>query len=160
MTQEEIKSKIESFGKAHSQVVEALKEFPQEMLKWKPAPEKWSIHEIIIHLADSEANAFIRCRKFISEPGSILTVYDQDKLAIATYYHSQSTVDALELFKFLRIMTHNLIKMLPAETWNNKCTHPEHGEQDLMHWLNIYENHIPKHIGQMRRNFDEWNKSK
>ena len=41
----------------------ALTQFPREMRQWKPAPDQWSIHEVIVHLADSEANGYARCRE-------------------------------------------------------------------------------------------------
>ena len=80
---------IESYGKAYDSLIEALKEFPKEMWQWKPTPEKWSIHEIIIHIADSEANSFIRCRRFIAEPGSGVYGYDENKWAERLDYHSR-----------------------------------------------------------------------
>ncbi len=70
MTPTERNELIESYGKAYDLLTEALKKYPKEMWQWKPAADKWSIHEIIIHITDSEANAYVRCRRFIAEPGS------------------------------------------------------------------------------------------
>jgi hypothetical protein len=78
MTPQERKSKIRSYGKAYTELKQALRKFPKRMWKYKPAPERWSIHEIIVHLADSEANSYIRCRRFIAEPGKQVFGYDQD----------------------------------------------------------------------------------
>ena len=50
MTKQERNTFIESYGNAYNILVEALKEFPKEMWQWKPAPEKWSIHEVIFIL--------------------------------------------------------------------------------------------------------------
>ena len=66
MTHEERRKKIESYGRAYDQLVEALKEFPREMWPFKPAPDRWSIHEILVHLADSESNAYLRARRFLA----------------------------------------------------------------------------------------------
>ena len=72
MTFEERQRKIESYGSAHRVLVEGLKRFPHEMWQFRPAPDRWTIHEIIIHITDSEANSYIRCRCLIAEPGSIV----------------------------------------------------------------------------------------
>src|SRR3989339_816911 len=104
--------RIDSYSKGYEKLAAALNEIPKEMWSFKPAPNKWSVHEIIIHMADSEANSFSRARKIICEPGSIIMAYDQDTWAIKTKYHDQSTDDALELFKILRRMTYNIIKNL------------------------------------------------
>ncbi len=145
---------IESYGRSYDKIKAALHDFPEEMWQWKPAPHKWSIHENIIHLADSEANSFIRCRRFIAEPGSTVMAYDQDAWAIKCDYHKQSTRDALELFRLLRKMSYDLIKDLPEETWNNTIEHPENGTMTFADWLRIYENHT--HINQMKRVFTAW----
>ncbi|MGA2297739.1 MAG: DinB family protein [FCB group bacterium] len=156
MTKEGRTALIESYGNAYDKVIEALKEFPKEMWQYKPAPEKWSIHQIIIHLADSEANSFIRCRRFIAEPGSGIYAYEQDNWANTMNYHAQSTDDALELFKCLRKMTYDLIKNLDDKVWSNTVEHSKLGTQKMEEWLKVYEHHPYGHIGQMKRNYDEW----
>jgi hypothetical protein len=72
MEQQERLQKIESYGNAYSVLVEALKQFPPEMWQFRPSLDQWSIHELIVHIADSEANSYIRCRRFIAEPGEPL----------------------------------------------------------------------------------------
>jgi uncharacterized damage-inducible protein DinB len=57
MNSKERHSKIAAYGAAHDLLMGALKQFPKEMWQYKPGPERWSIHEIIVHLADSEANS-------------------------------------------------------------------------------------------------------
>lgn len=145
---------IESYGTAYDRIMAALAGIPKEMWLWRPAPGKWSIHENILHLADSEANSFIRCRRFAAEPGLSVMAYDQDAWAIKCNYHEQSTDDALELFRLLRKMSYELIKKLPAETWNNTVEHPENGTMVFLDWLRIYNNHT--HIGQMQRTYTAW----
>jgi len=156
MTHEERKKKIESYGKAYDQLVAALEEFPREMWQWKPAPERWSIHEIIIHLADSEASSYLRCRRFIAEPGQSVMAYDQDVWAQKLNYHAQSTADAIELFKWLRRTSYNLVKDLPESAWASKLQHPEHADYTFDRWLDIYERHTAGHINQMRKNHEAW----
>jgi hypothetical protein len=159
MKKEERKQFIESYGMAYSTLVEALKEFPLEMWQWKPDPGKWSVHEIIIHITDSEANSYIRCRRFIAEPGSGVYGYDQDKWADALNYHGQSADDALELFKWLRKASYDLIKTVDDKTWDTATVgHSEYGVMSFEQWLKMYEEHIPVHIKQMKRNLEAWKK--
>ena len=51
---EERSRKIEVYGSAYAMLIEALQEFPQTMWQYRPAPDRWTIHEIIVHIADSE----------------------------------------------------------------------------------------------------------
>jgi hypothetical protein len=150
---------IESYGKAYESLIIALNEFPETMWKFKPSPKQWSIHEIILHLADSEANSYVRCRKFLAEPGDTVMAYEQDVWADKLEYHNQSTEDALELFRLLRKMSYYLIKNLPEEKFENTVMHPERGVMKMRDWLNVYEQHTFGHIRQMQRTFDEWQKA-
>jgi len=156
MTHAERKQKIETYGRAYEQLTAALKEFPREMWQFKPAPNRWSVHEIIIHLADSEASSFLRCRFFLAEPGKAVMPYDQDVWTQKLNYHAQSTDEAIELFKCLRRASYHLIKDLPESAWSAKLIHPEHGDYTFDRWLEIYEGHTGGHINQMRRNLEAW----
>jgi hypothetical protein len=161
MTRQERNKLIESYGNAYQLLIDALKEFPREMWTWKPSDKDWSIHEILVHITDSEANSFIRCRRFIAEPGSGVYGYDQDKWAIKLDYHGQSIEDNLELFKWLRKMSYDLVKKVDDNTWTTATVH--HSESGLVtfeQWLKTYEEHIPVHIAQMKRTLAAWQKQK
>ncbi len=117
MTPEERKAKIQSYATAHQQLLSALQGFPEKMWQFRPAPDRWTIHEIIVHIADSEANSYIHCRRFLAEPGSTVLGYDESKWARDLHYHDQSTEESLELFKWLRRKSYTLIKDLPETVW-------------------------------------------
>lgn len=148
--------KIESYGNAYTVLTEALEQFPKEMWHFKLSPDDWSIQELVVHITDSEANSFARCRRFIAEPGSDVIAYDETQWARALHYHSQSAEVALELFKWLRLASYNLIKDLPEGVWANTVYHPENGIMTMDDWLDVYERHIPEHVAQMRLNYEAW----
>jgi hypothetical protein len=156
VSSQERAEKIESYGRAHSVLTEALREFPTEMWNFKPSPHTWSIQELVIHITDSEANSFVRCRRFIAEPGSQVMAYDESRWARDLHYHSQSAGVALELFKWLRMASYNLIKDLPESAWSNTVYHPENGTMTMDDWLDVYERHIPEHVAQMRECYAAW----
>ena len=148
--------KIESYGNAHAVLLEALKKFPKEMWQWRDPHGCWSIHELVVHITDSEANSYIRCRRFIAEPGEPLMAYDENRWAESLDYHSQDADSALEMFRWLRIRNYTLIKSLPEEVWSHTSFHPENGDMTLDDWLDVYVNHVPEHVGHMQENYDTW----
>lgn len=160
MTGEERKQKIEGYGNAAAVLTEALKQFPKEMWQYKPSPDRWSIHETIVHITDSEANSFIRCRRAIAEPGSMVLGYDENQWARALNYHEQSTDDALELFRWLRLLSYKLIKDLPESVWSQTIQHPENGPMMLDDWLDVYAVHVPEHVEQMEQVLADWSKQR
>ena len=86
MTPHERAQKIESYGNAHTLLVDALNEFPKEMWQFRDEHGCWSIHEHIIHITDSEANSYIRCRRLIAEQGESLMAYDENLWASELNY--------------------------------------------------------------------------
>src|SRR5512139_4302706 len=110
MDKQERDSKIELYGRGYDLLKAALADIPREAWLFKPEPKEWSVHEVIIHLADSETNAALRARKLIVEPGGTLMGYDQDKWAVELDYHDQSCEDALETVRLVRKTTYALLK--------------------------------------------------
>jgi hypothetical protein len=152
-------SLLQSYADGYDKFTATLKKMPKDMWQFKPAPDKWNVHEIIIHMADAEVNGYIRARKIIAEPGSLITAYDQDLWVIKTDYHKQSTDEALELFRLLRSMTYKILKELPDETWHNTILHPENGVMTLDDWLTSYEGHVTSHVNQLEKILKEWKHS-
>jgi len=156
MTPRERARRIASYGSAHALLVEALKGFPREMWQARTPVDPWTIHEIVVHITDSEANSYARCRRLIAEPGTTVMAYDENAWAGALRYHDQNAGDALELFRWLRRMSTHLIQSLPEAIWTHTIEHPENGTMTMEDWLDVYERHIPEHIEQMRRIHAAW----
>jgi uncharacterized damage-inducible protein DinB len=149
---------LTTYANAHSLLTEALTRFPKEMWRFKPSETDWSIHEIVVHITDSEANSYIRARRLIAEPGRTLMDYDENAWANGLDYHGLDTEDAVELFRWLRGTTYKLIKDLPEATWSHTAYHPENGDMTLDDWLETYARHVSDHIGQMEAVFSTWEK--
>jgi hypothetical protein len=148
--------KIEHYGNAYNILTNAIKRFPKEAWHFRSPDDPWTIHEIVVHITDSEANSFVRCRHFIAQPGEPILAYDENQWARALDYEGQSAEDALELFRWLRLMSYRLIKSLPESAWSNTVYHPENGVMTLDDWLDVYASHIPDHVEQMNRIYEAW----
>ena len=152
--------KIQSYGNAYAELAAALEKFPREMWQFRDEHGCWSIHEHVVHVTDSKANSYVRCRRFIAEPGRILMDYDENQWAVALDYHGQSVEDALNLFRWLRSKTHALITSLPESAWSNTAYHPENGDLTLDDWLDTYEAHVREHVDYMRQNYEAWQRQR
>ncbi len=149
--------KIERYGQGFDLLQETLNGIPREAWKFKPAPGEWSIHEVIVHLADSETNSALRARMLVAEPGGTLMAYDQDKWAETLNYHGQDVDDALQMVKYARLTTYKWLKTLPDSVFKNTVRHPEYEKPySFEMWLTIYAEHIPGHVEQIKNNFALW----
>jgi hypothetical protein len=161
MNREERLEKIEQYHQGYGLLGAALTEVPKEAWEFKPSPDDWSVHEIVIHMADSESMAALRARKLIVEPGSTLMGYEEAKWAPALNYQKQDLDDALQIIRLARLTTYDLLRGLPDEVFNHSVTHPEYKEPYTFdQWLNIYSRHIPDHIEQIKKNIELWKKQK
>lgn len=162
MDGKERNEKIELYGRGFDLLKAALTEIPAEAMKFKPSSTDWSVHEIIIHIADSETNAALRARKLIVEPGGSLMAYDQDKWASELNYHEHDLEDALEATHIARKTTYKLLKIVPEEVFNTHwLKHPEYEDPYTFDkWIDIYSAHIPGHIDQIQNNLKIWRAQK
>jgi len=147
---------LESFGRSPALLSAALREFPRKMWLYKPSAERWSIHEIILHLADSEASGYMLCRHFIAEPGITPVEFDPGRWADSLGYFHQSTREALEIIRRLRRMTYQLLVTVPDAIWSHTIVRSRPGDILLEQWVELQEQHIPHHVDQMRENYMEW----
>ena len=160
MTHTERLKKIDSYGKGYSKLIRSIKKFPRKMWKWRGQNDPWTIHEIIIHITDSEANSFVRCRRFIAEPGSAVLGYEEMTWSHKLNYLDQKPEDAIQLFKWLRGNSYKLIKTLPEAVWGNTVQHSDSGMMTMDDWLDVYDRHVPDHVAQMERIYEEWKQTK
>jgi hypothetical protein len=159
MDKEERSRRIEEYGRGHQVLTEALAAIPRAAWRHKPAADEWSVHEIIVHIGDSESMAALRVRKLIVEPGSILMGYEEGKWAGALDYQKQDVEDSLQIIKMARQTTYRLLKTLPDEVFEHSVKHPEYSEPYTMEkWLNIYARHIPDHVEQLKKAAEGWKK--
>jgi DinB superfamily len=156
MTREEHRQKLESFGRAPALLSAALRQFPKKMWLYKVSPDRWSIHEMILHLADSEANAYIECRRIIAEPGSRVLAYNPSVWAGSLGYFHQSTKEALEIIRRLRRMTYQVLSSLHESVWANGVETSGRGVISLHSWLEDQERYVPRYIEQMREIHEIW----
>jgi len=130
-----------------------------ELRHFKPGPKKWSVHDIVIHLAESEVQGYLRMRTAIAESGNMAINCDENKWADELYYEQQSYDDALETLILMRKNNFQILKLVPEEKWNHYVIHSACGKLTLLDLLKTYIKHIVLHIDQINRNETEWKQS-
>ena len=135
---------------------DAFARVPREAWKWRPGPDRWSVHEIVCHCADSETNAAIRIRYLAAEEKPVIVGYDQERWARVLDYHHARIELALAAVDVMRAHTVNLLRHLPESVWSIVATHTESGTYSTEDWLTIYAGHLEKHSGPIDRNLAAW----
>jgi hypothetical protein len=149
MDDQERKTLIEQYRDGYAAVVEALLKITPDELDVRPAPGKWSVREIIHHLADSEMTAAVRLRLLLAEDRPEIKGYDQDEFARRLYY-DRPHEPSLELFRMVRSSTAEILERLTPAEWVREGTHSEAGPFGVEQWLRVYAAHAHKHARQIR----------
>jgi uncharacterized damage-inducible protein DinB len=127
------------------------KRLDKKKLMRRPAPGKWSIAEILAHLADSELVAGWRLRLMLGENGAPIKAFDQDVWADTFNYGRRDPKASLETFRVLRENNLSLLKSVPKNLWENYGMHEERGRETVAHVVRMFAGHDLNHLGQVER---------
>jgi DinB superfamily len=120
-----------------------------KQMKWRPEPGKWSIAEIVAHLADTEIVASWRMRSIIGSNGITIQPFDQDVWASVFRYAERDTKHSIEVFETLRKNNLIMLKVLPGVAWDNHGMHLERGKETIAHIARMFAGHDANHIQQI-----------
>jgi len=132
-------------------LAQLLQAAPENKLRERPAPEKWSVTELLAHLADAEIGASWRYRQMIEHNGCPLSPYDQDLWNKLGNYASRQPADSWQLFRLLREANLRMFAQLTPEQWRCHGMHAERGEMSVRDLALQIAGHDLNHVEQIRK---------
>jgi DinB superfamily len=127
------------------------KHLGKKAMKRRPAPGKWSIAEILAHLADTEIVASWRMRLILGSDGTPILGFDQDVWAETFKYADQDPKESLKVFRVLRENNLSLLKSVPRKLWDNHGMHSERGEETISRIVQMFAGHDLNHLRQVEK---------
>jgi len=128
-----------------------IKGVPTAKLRKRPAPGKWSIAEILAHLADVEIAIGWRMRFILGAPGTPVQAYDQNAWVSAGHYEKRDPRKSIELHGAVREANLALLKSLSPDQWKHYGQHAERGQESIEHMVRMVAGHDINHIRQIER---------
>jgi hypothetical protein len=128
-----------------------IKGFSTSKLRKRPAPDKWSVAEIVAHLADVEIVIGWRLRSILGDPGTPVQAYDQNAWVISGHYDKRDPVKSIELHRVVREANLSLLKSLSPDQWKHYGQHAERGQESIEHIVRMVAGHDVNHIRQIER---------
>jgi hypothetical protein len=126
-----------------------LKGVSTAKLRKRPQPNKWSIAEIVCHLADAELVGGFRMRLIVGAPGTPITPFDQDVWVTALHYDKRDARKALDQFRVLREANLALLKTLTPTQWKQVGMHAERGPESVETIVKMFAGHDVNHLRQI-----------
>ncbi|HKF04741.1 MAG TPA: DinB family protein [Candidatus Sulfotelmatobacter sp.] len=122
-----------------------------EQLTRRPSKDKWSISEILAHLAEDEIATAWRYRQMVEHTGLQLAGFDQDLWARIGDYASRVPQESLALFRLLRNANLQFLQQISPEQWECFGIHAERGRITIRDLVVHMAGHDANHIDQIRR---------
>lgn len=136
-------------SEAPKKIEKLVKGATPKRLAAKPAPGKWSINEILAHLADAELTIGYRMRTIAGNPGAPIQAYDQDAWAAKMRYEKRPAKRSLAAYRAFRESNLEMIRSLTAEQWDHFGLHSERGKESIRTMISMTAGHDINHIRQI-----------
>lgn len=128
-------------------IARLIRNCDRAQLTHAPAPGKWSIRDILCHLADCEITFGFRLRQTIAESHHVIQPFDQE--AWASYYSALDARDALEAFGASRRWSMHFIRAVGSEGESKVVMHPERGAMTFRTIVETMAGHDMNHLRQI-----------
>lgn len=132
-------------------LAELIVEVSNERLTEQPAPDKWSVAEILAHLAEDEIATAWRYRQMVEHNGIELAGFDQDMWARMGNYAARDPQKSVALFRLLRNVNLEFLRGLTEEQWQCFGIHAERGRITVRDLVTHMAGHDANHLEQIQR---------
>lgn len=135
---------------APARLASLLKGVSPTRARKRPAPGKWSIAEIVVHLADTEVVFAYLIRSIAGEPGGArIDGFDQDSWITSLHYDMRSMKKSFAEYRAFREANVALLKSLTPRQWKICGTHQERGQETIETLAKMFAGHDINHFQQI-----------
>ena len=126
-----------------------LRDVPEDVLRWKPAADRWSIADVLGHLGDIEMVYADRTRRMVTEQAPSVPKYDAAATVESGDYVRGSASENLAFFLRVRRATIVLLRTIPPDSAEMEATHSELGKFTLLEMLSEWASHDLERLRQI-----------
>ncbi len=138
---------IDRFEAGGQELVDAVAGLRTDELIQSIEPGRWSIQQLVIHLADADSIAIDRMKRVITEEQPLLLYAHESAYVARLHCDQQSIEDAVELFRIGRRQFARVLRLLPDESFERTGTHSIVGVVSLADLIETYVDHLTHHLG-------------
>jgi uncharacterized damage-inducible protein DinB len=142
---------LDVLAQTHAKLRRLVEPLTAPQLAKPEAAGKWSIGQVLRHLADSEIVWGFRLRMVLAHDRPAIAGYDQDLWADRLHYAAADPAESLREFGVLRHGNLRLLQRASAEDFGRVGVHAERGEESVQHMIKLYAGHDVLHLRQIER---------
>ncbi|HMK23905.1 MAG TPA: DinB family protein [Terriglobales bacterium] len=152
MNEAELKKHLDRAEKSAKEIAAAVSGLSPDVLRYKPSQEKWSILELLAHLADIEIVYAYRLRQMLADEKPVLAPMDQDAWAKHLGYMEMAAPELVALYGLNRHYTLRLLRRLKPADLEKAAFHPEQQANDTVARLvEMMSGHGANHLEQIEK---------
>lgn len=152
MTETELKMHIEAAERSPKEIAAAVSGLPPDVLRYKPSPEKWSILEILGHLADIEIVYAYRLRQMLADEKPVIAPMDQNAWARHLGYMDAPPPELVAAYGLNRHQNVRLLRRLRPADLEKGAFHPEYQKnQTVADIAERMATHGANHLSQIEK---------
>lgn len=140
---------IDRIATAPARLREAVRGLSEAQLDTPYRPDGWTVRQVIHHVPDSHANAFIRFKLALTEDTPTIKPYDEAAWALLDDVRSTPIETSLVLLESLHDRWVRLLRSIPAADFDRTLNHPENGLMNLHQLLALYAWHGDHHVAHV-----------
>ena len=150
MTAQELKNALTEAEENPKKLAAAVSGLSAKALNYRPAPNKWCIHEIVAHLADSEIVFAYRFRQVLADTEPTFAPIDQDQWAAQLGYLDAPLAELIAQYALERHHNLRLLRRAKLDDLGKSGFHPERKKQvTLEEMIGYWSRHGTSHLGQI-----------
>ena len=146
-----VASLLDDYSAGPQLVKGAVQGLTPEQLHARPIAGKWSIHEVVCHLADAEILYVDRMKRVIAEDKPTLLGMDPDVHVPALARREREVAEELLVIELLRSQMSRILRTLRPDEFQRVGMHSEAGPLTLQALLARIVEHVPHHVGFIRQ---------
>ncbi len=146
----EHKRLVERLESSGEDLLSYLGKFSEQEILEQPAPNEWSIHQVVSHLRDTEERVFLyRVKRILKEDHPEVPNFDQDAWQREHYSPTEPLKKMLADFRSARRKQIVLLRKTTDKDWDRTARHPEYGVISVNWLVNHNVNHTFEHLSQI-----------
>jgi hypothetical protein len=142
---------LQLLGALPDRLATLLSGVDEAALRRAEADGKWSMIEIVQHLADAEMINGVRYRYILAHDTPPITGYDQDALAQRLHYGDADLAETVELLRVTRRANLRLLSRLTSDERQRSGLHTERGLESVDRLMHLHAAHDLVHLKQLER---------
>lgn len=142
----DISSLLAEFNAGPGLLADAVADLNAEQLSATPVPERWSVQQVVCHIADFEIVSADRVRRVLAEDNPTLADGDPALFESALKYAQRNVAQELEQIATIRASLNTILSACDIEDFQRTAVHTADGPMTLESLVERITNHIPHHI--------------